>query len=217
MIVHYRFNLSVVYVTIPLSLDILNEIRHRIVILIILNHYSLICEMTEKWYWVSCAWPCFLFSHSRSSGLNGYLPYCCMNTVVWGIKSLSRLSRHSCGPSPSQSCPLLPPVTEGVGNKSNSAVYRIVIAKTPWSKDTWQDTKLNMSWLYLWHIFRPGRPMSCSTWHLRSDSGNLFQWLVEREPWRVIFLTGCFLEGLLTRDPSSVIQLDLQFYFAQWT
>ena len=48
MIVHHRFNLSVVYVAIPLSLDILNEIRHRIVILIILNHYSLIYEMTEK-------------------------------------------------------------------------------------------------------------------------------------------------------------------------
>ena len=43
-----RINLSVVYVTILLSLDILIEIRHRAVILIILNHYSLICEMTEK-------------------------------------------------------------------------------------------------------------------------------------------------------------------------
>ena len=48
MIVHHRFNLSVVYVTILLSLDILIEIRHRKVILIILNHYSLICDMTEK-------------------------------------------------------------------------------------------------------------------------------------------------------------------------
>ena len=73
-----------------------------------------------------------------------------------GDKSLRHLSRHSCSPTPSQSCPLLPPVTEGVGNKSNSVVYRIVTQRLFGLRIQWQATTLNMSWLLLWHIFRVG-------------------------------------------------------------
>ena len=175
-----RFSVFIVYVTILLSLDIQIDIGHRIVNPICPQSPFLnICEITEEWYLLSCVWPYIYFSQSRSSGLNGYHSL----TVVRGINPLAvfRVTRaiYPAG----QACPLLPPVTEGVGNKSNPDIDCTVITKTLRSKDTWQATTLNMIMtISMSHIQVGSSDIKCfmiSKIRLRNPT---FLWLIEREP-----------------------------------